>query len=56
MANYTITVKGVDEETLKEAVDIAVEAVRGTFDKAGLGELEVNVNRNRWDEGTAGRG
>ena len=42
MASYTITVDGVDEDKLKEAVDIAVEAVRGALEKAGLGGLEVD--------------
>jgi F420-0:gamma-glutamyl ligase-like protein len=41
MADYTITVSGVDQAKLKEAVDIAVEAVRGALQKAGLGDLEV---------------
>jgi hypothetical protein len=41
MADYTITVSGVDEAKLKEAADIAVEAVRDALDRAGLGDLEV---------------
>jgi hypothetical protein len=44
MADYTISISGVDEAKLKEAVDIAVEAVRGALQKAGLGDLEVDAS------------
>jgi hypothetical protein len=41
MADYTISISGVDEEKLRQAVDIAVEAVRGALQKAGLDDVEV---------------
>jgi hypothetical protein len=53
MADYTISISGVDEAKLKEAVDIAVEAVRDALDKAGLGDFRVTAESAETDDTAA---
>lgn len=43
MGEYTVTISGVDDEKLREAVTIAVDAVRDALEEAGLGDLEVTT-------------
>jgi uncharacterized protein (UPF0212 family) len=43
MADYTITVSGVDQAKLEEAIDIAIGSVRGALEKAGLTDVQVSA-------------
>jgi hypothetical protein len=50
MADYTISISGVDEAKLKEAVGIAVEAVKGALEKAGLADVDVSAETADGDD------
>jgi hypothetical protein len=51
MAEYTFTVSGVDEAKLRQAVDIAVDAVKGALEQAGLGDIDVDVSTEEPETG-----